>query len=178
MFELDLESLNYANMKVAGVGGAGGNAINRMIEAGLAGVDFISMNTDAQALDSSKASSKIQIGKNLTKGLGAGSIPEIGRKAIEENRDQVAEAIKGANMVFVTAGMGGGTGTGAAPIVAEIAKESGALSIGVVTKPFTFEGSRRRRGAEEGIAHLKEKVDTLLVIPNDRLLAICDRNVS
>src|SRR5574341_1425477 len=178
MFELDLESLNYANMKVAGVGGAGGNAINRMIEAGLAGVDFISMNTDAQALDSSKASSKIQIGKNLTKGLGAGSIPEIGRKAIEENRDQVAEAIKGANMVFVTAGMGGGTGTGAAPIVAEIAKESGALTIGVVTRPFTFEGGRRMQSAEAGITQFKEHADTLIAIPNDRLLQIADKRAS
>ncbi len=175
MFELDLESLNYANMKVAGVGGAGGNAINRMIEAGLAGVDFISMNTDAQALDSSKASSKIQIGKNLTKGLGAGSIPEIGRKAIEENRDQVAEAVKGANMVFVTAGMGGGTGTGAAPIVAEIAKESGALTVGVVTKPFEFEGRKRMANALAGIKELKERVDTLIIIPNQRLLSISNK---
>ena len=175
MFELDLESLNYANMKVAGVGGAGGNAINRMIEAGLTGVDFISMNTDAQALDSSKASSKIQIGKHLTKGLGAGSIPEVGRKAIEENRDQVAEAVKGANMVFVTAGMGGGTGTGAAPIVAEIAKESGALTVGVVTKPFEFEGRKRMANALAGIKELKERVDTLIIIPNQRLLSLANK---
>jgi len=175
MFELDLDSLNYANMKVVGVGGAGGNGINRMIEAGLAGVDFISMNTDAQALDSSKATLKIQIGKQLTKGLGAGSIPDVGRRAIEENRDQVAEAIKGANMVFVTAGMGGGTGTGAAPIVAEIAKESGALTVGVVTKPFEFEGRKRMANALAGIKELKERVDTLIVIPNQRLLAIANK---
>lgn len=175
MFELDLDSLNYANMKVVGVGGAGGNGINRMIEAGLAGVDFISMNTDAQALDASKATLKIQIGKELTKGLGAGSIPEVGRRAIEENREQVAEAIKGANMVFVTAGMGGGTGTGAAPIVAEIAKESGALTVGVVTKPFEFEGRKRMANALQGIKELKERVDTLIVIPNQRLLAIANK---
>lgn len=175
MFELDLDSLNYANMKVVGVGGAGGNGINRMIEAGLAGVDFISMNTDAQALDSSKATMKIQIGKELTKGLGAGSIPEVGRRAIEENREQVADAIKGANMVFVTAGMGGGTGTGAAPIVAEIAKESGALTVGVVTKPFEFEGRKRMANALQGIKELKERVDTLIVIPNQRLLTIANK---
>lgn len=175
MFELDLDSLNYANMKVVGVGGAGGNGINRMIEAGLAGVDFISMNTDAQALDSSKATMKIQIGKELTKGLGAGSIPEVGRRAIEENREQVADAIKGANMVFVTAGMGGGTGTGAAPIVAEIAKESGALTVGVVTKPFEFEGRKRMANALAGIKELKERVDTLIIIPNQRLLSIANK---
>ena len=175
MFELDLDSLNYANMKVVGVGGAGGNGINRMIEAGLAGVDFISMNTDAQALDASKATLKIQIGKELTKGLGAGSIPDIGRRVIEESREQVAEAIKGANMVFVTAGMGGGTGTGGAPIVAEIAKESGALTVGVVTKPFEFEGRKRMANALQGIKELKERVDTLIVIPNQRLLTIANK---
>jgi len=175
MFELDLDSLNYANMKVVGVGGAGGNGINRMIEAGLAGVDFISMNTDAQALDASKATLKIQIGKELTKGLGAGSIPDVGRRAIEESREQVAEAIKGANMVFVTAGMGGGTGTGGAPIVAEIAKESGALTVGVVTKPFEFEGRKRMANALQGIKELKERVDTLIVIPNQRLLTIANK---
>src|SRR4030066_742808 len=175
MFELDLDSLNYANMKVVGVGGAGGNGINRMIEAGLAGVDFISMNTDAQALDASKATLKIQIGKELTKGLGAGSIPEVGRRAIEENREQVAEAIKGANMVFVTAGLGSGTGTGAAPIVAEIAKQAGALTVGVVTKPFDFEGKKRMANALQGIKELKERVDTLIVIPNQRLLSIASK---
>ncbi|MDP2960383.1 MAG: cell division protein FtsZ, partial [candidate division Zixibacteria bacterium] len=142
LFELDMGAQEYARMKVVGVGGAGGNAINRMIDATLSGVEFISINTDAQALDNSRASQKIQIGAKLTKGLGAGSIPEVGRRAIEEDRELVAEALNGADMVFITAGMGGGTGTGAAPIVAEIAKELGVLTIAVVTKPFDFEGKK------------------------------------
>ncbi|MCI0530508.1 MAG: cell division protein FtsZ [candidate division Zixibacteria bacterium] len=166
---------NYTDMKVVGVGGAGGNAVNRMIEGGLVGVDFISINTDAQALDHNKATYKIQIGDNVTRGLGAGAIPEVGRRAIEESRDKVAEAIAGANMVFVTAGMGGGTGTGAAPIVAEVAKQSGALTVGVVTKPFEFEGKKRLANAMYGIEELKSRVDTLIIIPNQRLLTVVSK---
>lgn len=162
-------------MKVVGVGGAGGNAVNRMIEAGLAGVDFIAINTDAQVLDCNRATRKIQIGSKLTKGLGAGSIPAVGRKAIEESREEVAEAVAGSNMVFVTAGMGGGTGTGAGPIVAEIAKQAGALTVGVVTKPFDFEGKKRMANALQGIKELKERVDTLIIIPNRRLLSIASK---
>jgi cell division protein FtsZ len=154
-FELDIGAQEYARMKVVGVGGAGGNAINRMIDASLSGVEFISVNTDAQALDNSRSVQKIQIGAKLTKGLGAGSNPEIGRKAIEEDRELVAEALAGTDMVFITAGMGGGTGTGAAPIVAEIAKELGALTIAVVTKPFDFEGKKRIAKALQGIEELK-----------------------
>lgn len=175
MIELDLVNANYTDMKVVGVGGAGGNAVNRMIEAGLLGVDFLSLNTDAQALDCNKATRKIQIGEKLTKGLGAGSIPAIGRKAVEESRELVAEAVAGANMVFVTAGMGGGTGTGAAPLVAEIAKQAGALTVGVVTKPFEFEGKRRLANALQGIKELKERVDTLIIIPNQRLLSVASK---
>ena len=172
------ENNNYmmdgtATIKVIGVGGAGNNAINRMIESGIKGVEFIAINTDRQALQLSKASSKIQIGEKLTRGLGAGANPEIGMQAAE-----VAEMLRGADMVFVTAGMGGGTGTGAAPIVAAAAKELGILTIGVVTKPFTFEGKKRLTQAEKGIANLKEKVDTLVVIPNDKLLQIIDRRTS
>jgi cell division protein FtsZ len=166
---------NYTDMKVVGVGGAGGNAVNRMIEGGLVGVDFISINTDAQALDHNKATYKIQIGDNVTRGLGAGAIPEVGRRAIEESRDKVSEAIAGANMVFVTAGMGGGTGTGAAPIVAEVAKQSGALTVGVVTKPFEFEGKKRLANAMYGIEELKSRVDTLIIIPNQRLLTVVSK---
>ena len=175
MIELDLASNNYTDMKVVGVGGAGGNAVNRMIEARLAGVDFISINTDAQVLDCNRATRKIQIGSKLTKGLGAGSIPAVGRKAIEESRDEVSEAVTGSNMVFVTAGMGGGTGTGAAPIVAEIAKQAGALTVGVVTKPFEFEGKKRMANALQGIKELKERVDTLIIIPNQKLLSIASK---
>jgi len=175
VIELDLASNNYTDMKVVGVGGAGGNAVNRMIEARLAGVDFISINTDAQVLDCNRATRKIQIGSKLTKGLGAGSIPAVGRKAIEESRDEVSEAVTGSNMVFVTAGMGGGTGTGAAPIVAEIAKQAGALTVGVVTKPFDFEGKKRMANALQGIKELKERVDTLIIIPNQKLLSIASK---
>lgn len=174
-FELDNDRENYAKLKVIGVGGAGGNAINHMVDANLLGVDFISINTDAQALDTSKASNRLQIGSRVTKGLGAGANPEIGRRAIEEDRDLVADALKGADMVFVTAGMGGGTGTGAAPIIAEIAKEQGALTVAVITKPFDFEGKKRMARATNGIDELKERVDTLIAIPNQRLLAIVNK---
>jgi len=171
-FELDTNAENFAKMKVAGVGGAGGNAVNRMIDAGLSGVDFISVNTDLQDLENCKATHRLQIGSRITKGLGAGASPEIGRKAIEEDRDVVAESLLGADMIFLTAGMGGGTGTGACPVVAEIAKEQGALTIGVVTKPFEFEGKKRMNRALTGIAELKDKVDTLIIIPNQKLLAL------
>jgi len=173
-FELDFQSL--AQIKVIGVGGGGSNAVNRMIEAGVKGVEFITVNTDAQALNLSKAEHKIQIGEKLTRGLGAGANPEIGKKAAEESREMLENILKGADMVFVTAGMGGGTGTGAAPVIAEVAKSLGALTVGVVTRPFSFEGRRRAMQAENGIAMLKEKVDTLIVIPNDRLLEIVDKN--
>lgn len=169
---------DYANIKVIGIGGGGNNAINRMIELGLKGVDFISVNTDAQALNLSKASSKIQIGEKLTKGLGAGANPEIGKKAAEENVNDIEEILKGADMIFVTAGMGGGTGTGAAPIVAEISKNLGILTVGVVTKPFSFEGKKRMANAECGIDELKNHVDTLITIPNDRLLSIAEKKTS
>ncbi len=177
------EELNYmmdgtATIKVIGVGGAGNNAVNRMIEAGIKNVEFISVNTDRQALNLSKASSKIQIGEKLTRGLGAGANPDIGTQAAEESRAEIAEVLKGADMVFVTAGMGGGTGTGAAPIVAATAKELGILTIGVVTKPFTFEGKKRLAQAERGVASLKGRVDTLVVIPNDKLLQVIDRKTS
>jgi len=167
-----------ASIKVVGVGGGGSNAINRMISAGLRGVEFIALNTDAQALRMADAPSKIQIGEKLTKGLGAGANPEIGKKAAEESREQLGQSLEGADMVFITCGMGGGTGTGAAPIIAEIAKEQGALTVGVVTKPFAFEGRRRMAQADQGIAALKDKVDTLIVIPNDRLLQVVERNTS
>ena len=167
-----------ATIKVIGVGGAGNNAVNRMIEAGIKGVDFIAVNTDRQALQKSKASAKIQIGEKITRGLGAGANPDIGAQSAEENKSEIAETLRGADMVFVTAGMGGGTGTGAAPIVAQAAKEMGILTIGVVTKPFTFEGKKRLSQAERGIESLKSKVDTLVVIPNDKLLQIIDRKTS
>ena len=169
---------NQAKMRVVGVGGAGGNAVNRMIEAGLQGVEFIAINTDAQVLELSQAPRRIQIGQSVTKGLGAGASPEVGYQAIEEDRDQVAEALAGSDMVFVTAGMGGGTGTGAGPVVAEIAREAGALTVGIVTKPFTMEGIPRMRNADAGIASLKEHVDTLIVIPNQRLLAVSSRETT
>ena len=180
---MDNDELNYmmdgtATIKVIGVGGAGNNAVNRMIEAGIKNVEFIAVNTDRQTLNSSKAGSKIQIGEKLTRGLGAGANPDIGAQAAEESRAEIAEILKGADMVFVTAGMGGGTGTGAAPIVAATAKELGILTIGVVTKPFTFEGKKRLAQAERGIASLKGKVDTLVVIPNDKLLQVIDRKTS
>ena len=167
MFEQDYENATFAQIKVIGVGGAGCNAINRMVQYGLRGVEFIAVNTDRQALYLSKSEAKIQIGEKLTRGLGAGADPEIGRKAADESRELLVEAIKGADMVFITAGMGGGTGTGAASIVAECAKELGVLTVGVVTKPFTFEGKVRMRNAEIGIAALKPVVDTLITIPND-----------
>ena len=167
-----------ATIKVIGVGGAGNNAVNRMIEAEIKGVDFISVNTDRQALQVSKAKTKIQIGEKITRGLGAGANPDVGAQAAEESKAEVAEVLRGADMVFVTAGMGGGTGTGAAPIVAQAAKEMGILTIGVVTKPFKFEGKKRLSQAERGIESLKGKVDTLVVIPNDKLLQIVDRKTS
>ncbi len=170
---------NYlAIIKVVGIGGGGVNAVNRMIEVGLKGVEFIAINTDAQALLMSDADVKLDIGRELTRGLGAGANPEVGTKAAEDHADEIEEVIKGADMVFVTAGEGGGTGTGGAPVVARIARSLGALTIGVVTRPFAFEGRRRANSAEEGIAQLREEVDTLIVIPNDRLLSISDRSVS
>ncbi len=169
-FGLDFESSQPAQLKVVGVGGAGNNAVNRMIQYGLKGVEFISVNTDKQALDNSRAGQKVQIGVKATKGLGAGADPEVGRKAAEESRELITEAIKDSDLVFITAGMGGGTGTGAAPIVAACAKELGILTIGVVTKPFGFEGKVRMNNAINGITNLKENVDTLIIIPNDRLL--------
>ncbi|WP_131104173.1 cell division protein FtsZ [Ornithinimicrobium sufpigmenti] len=170
---------NYlAVIKVVGIGGGGVNAINRMIEVGLKGVEFIAINTDAQALLMSDADVKLDVGRELTRGLGAGADPEVGRRAAEDHTEEIEEALRGADMVFVTAGEGGGTGTGGAPVVAKIAKSLGALTIGVVTRPFTFEGRRRANQAESGIASLREEVDTLIVIPNDRLLSISDRTVS
>ncbi|SMB96416.1 cell division protein FtsZ [Desulfonispora thiosulfatigenes DSM 11270] len=178
MLELDVDIQQIAQIRVIGVGGGGNNAVNRMIESGLQGVEFISVNTDAQALQLSKCETKVQIGDKLTRGLGAGANPEIGHKAAEESKEEIMKALKGADMVFVTAGMGGGTGTGAAPVVAAIAKELGAVTVGVVTKPFTFEGRKRAKQAVQGIANLKEKVDTLITIPNDRLLQVVDKNTS
>ena len=177
IFEFEENASQNARMKVVGVGGGGGNAVNRMIEEHLEGVEFISINTDAQTLLSSKSDVKVQIGKKLTRGLGAGARPEIGRQAIEENRDEVARALSGADLVFVTCGMGGGTGTGAAPIVAELAKEVGALTVGIVTKPFLFEGRKRMRQAEMGIAEMRKYVDTMIVVPNERLLAVVGKGI-
>ncbi|HEY8532167.1 MAG TPA: cell division protein FtsZ, partial [Limnochorda sp.] len=178
MLEPERANGAYATIKVVGVGGGGGNAINRMIEAGLQGVEFISMNTDAQALSISKAPRKVQLGEKLTKGLGAGSNPEIGEKAAEESREQIREVLEGADMVFITAGMGGGTGTGGAPIVAQVAREVNALTVAVVTRPFTFEGRRRAQQAEAGIEKLEAQVDTLITIPNDRLLQVVEKKTS
>ncbi|WP_194190256.1 cell division protein FtsZ [Clostridium chrysemydis] len=175
-FEVDMQELT--NIKVIGCGGAGSNAVNRMIVEGLKNVEFIAINTDKQALMLSHANQKIQIGEKLTKGLGAGANPEIGQKAAEESREEITAAIKGANMVFITAGMGGGTGTGSAPVVAEIAKSLDILTVGVVTKPFPFEGKRRMRHAEMGIANLKAAVDTLVIIPNERLLLMADKKTT
>uniref|UniRef100_UPI00266ECAE6 cell division protein FtsZ n=1 Tax=uncultured Megasphaera sp. TaxID=165188 RepID=UPI00266ECAE6 len=164
-----------ANIKVIGVGGGGNNAVNRRIEAGLQGVQFISVNTEDQVLEVSKADVKIQIGEKLTRGLGAGANPQVGEQAALESKEDIIKALQGADMVFVTAGMGGGTGTGAAPIVAECAKDLGALTVAVVTKPFSFEGKRRKEQAEKGTAYLKEKVDTIITIPNDKLLQMIDK---
>ncbi|AKM18439.1 cell division protein FtsZ [Geobacillus sp. FSL K6-0789] len=176
MLEFETTVDQLATIKVIGVGGGGNNAVNRMIEHGVQGVEFIAVNTDAQALNLSKAPTKLQIGAKLTRGLGAGANPEVGKKAAEESKEQIEEALRGADMVFVTAGMGGGTGTGAAPVIAQIARELGALTVGVVTRPFTFEGRKRATQAASGIAAMKEAVDTLIVIPNDRLLEIVDKN--
>ncbi len=179
MFELtDVCIENSARIKVIGVGGGGGNAVNTMISYSLRGVDFIIANTDAQALGASGAPNKIQIGMEITRGLGAGSNPEIGRKSALESRDQIQKQLAGADMIFVTAGLGGGTGTGAAPVIAELARESGALTVAVVTKPFLFEGKKRNTQADEGIAQLRENVDTLIVVPNQRLLSLGGRNLS
>lgn len=175
MLEFDMDLDQFASIKVIGVGGGGNNAVNRMITSGLKGVEFVAINTDAQALVHALAQQRIQIGEKLTKGLGAGANPEIGEKAAQESREEIIKALRGADMVFVTAGMGGGTGTGAAPVVAECAKEVGALTVGVVTKPFAFEGRRRQSQAERGTAKLKEKVDTLITIPNDRLMQVVDK---
>ncbi|MBN2710678.1 MAG: cell division protein FtsZ [Calditrichaceae bacterium] len=176
MIQFDASVEQTARIKVIGVGGAGGNALNGMIEAGLTGVEFIAVNTDAQDLGKNKASNRLQIGKNLTKGLGAGANPEVGFKAIEEDKESVIEALNGADMVFVTCGMGGGTGTGAAPIICEIAKDLGALTVGITTQPFSFEGLIRARNASKGIEAMRERVDTMLVIPNDRIFNIIEKN--
>jgi cell division protein FtsZ len=178
VLEFDIDVNPIAQIKVVGVGGAGNNAVNRMIAAGLKGVEFYSINTDKQALYLSQAPNKIQIGEKLTKGLGAGANPDMGKKAAEESHDDIKKMLEGADLVFVTAGMGGGTGTGAAPVVAQIAKELGILTVGVVTKPFGFEGKVRKMQAERGLGDLKDKVDTLVTIPNDRLLQIVDKKAS
>ena len=174
-FTFDSDDNKNAVIKVIGVGGAGGNAVNRMIDDGVQGVSFVAANTDVQALNSNKAENKIQLGPKLTRGLGAGSHPEVGQKAAEESEQTIEDALKGADMIFITAGMGGGTGTGAAPIVAKIARETGALTVGVVTRPFTFEGPKRSKNAAEGIAQLKQYVDTLVIIANNRLLEMVDK---
>lgn len=178
IFEFEETPIRNARMKVVGVGGAGGNAVNRMIDEDLEGVEFISMNTDGQALKSSRAQITLQIGKKLTRGLGAGARPEVGRQALAESEEEVRRALEGADLVFVTAGMGGGTGTGAGPLVAEIARDMGALTIGVVTKPFSFEGKKRERQAMQGLAELRRCVDTLILVPNDRLLAVVPKGTS
>jgi cell division protein FtsZ len=178
LLEFDIDTEQFAQIKVIGVGGGGNNAVNRMIQSGLRGVEFIAVNTDKQALFLSKANTKIQIGEKLTKGLGSGANPEVGERAAEESKDEIAQSIKGADMVFVTAGMGGGTGTGAAPVVAQVAKEMGILTVGVVTKPFMFEGRKRMQYAEHGLENLKDVVDTLVTIPNDRLLQVSEKKTS
>jgi cell division protein FtsZ len=178
IFEFEEGAAQNARMKVIGVGGGGNNAVNRMIAEDLDGVEFIAVNTDAQALKLAQAQLKLQIGKKLTRGLGAGARPEIGRQAIEESRDEVAKVLDGADLVFITAGMGGGTGTGAAPIIAEIARELGALTIGVVTKPFLFEGKKRMQQAELGLSELKRCADTVIVVPNERLLSVVGKTTS
>ena len=176
--QMSLAVNNVADIKVVGVGGGGGNAVNRMIKAGLSGVDFWAMNTDNQVLEMSLAQNRIRLGGKLTCGLGAGGDPSVGEKAAEETRDQIVQALDNADMVFITAGMGGGTGTGAAPVVAKIAKELGALTIGVVTKPFSFEGKRRMNQALQGLEKLKETVDALIVIPNDKLIEVVERRTT
>lgn len=178
MLDFDVQDKDLCNIKVIGCGGGGNNAVNRMIEEGLKNVEFIGINTDKQALALSKASQKIQLGEKLTRGLGAGANPEIGRKAAEESKEEIVQVLKGADMVFITAGMGGGTGTGAAPVVAEIAKSMGILTVGVVTKPFQFEGRKRMLHAESGIKALKDSVDTLVTIPNERLLTMVDKKTT
>lgn len=176
-FEFEESAAQNARMKVVGVGGGGGNAVNRMIEEHLEGVEFISVNTDAQALMNSKADVKIQIGKKLTRGLGAGARPEIGRQAVEENREDTKRVLGNADLVFVTCGMGGGTGTGAAPVICQLAREGGALTVGIVTRPFLFEGRKRMRQAEEGIAEMRKHVDTMIIVPNERLLAVVGKGI-
>lgn len=176
-FELEESAPQNARMKVVGVGGGGGNAVNRMIEEHLEGVEFISVNTDAQALMNSRADVKIQIGKKLTRGLGAGAKPEIGRQAMEENREDTKRVLANADLVFVTCGMGGGTGTGAAPVICQLAREAGALTVGIVTRPFLFEGRKRMRHAEEGIAEMRKHVDTMIIVPNERLLAVVGKGI-
>jgi cell division protein FtsZ len=178
VFELDIDNTSTAKLKVIGCGGAGGNAVNRMIGAGLRGVEFISANTDVQALNQSLAPTRIQIGQHATRGLGSGGDPSQGRRAAEEDEQTIGDSLADSDMVFITAGMGGGTGTGSAPVVARLAKQTGALTVAVVTKPFVFEGRRRMRQAEEGLAELRAEVDTLIVIPNERLLAIVDKSTS
>jgi cell division protein FtsZ len=178
MFELEIDSTASAKLKVIGVGGAGGNAVNRMIGAGLRGVDFIVANTDVQALNQSLAPTRIQIGKVATRGLGSGGDPSQGRRAAEEDEQTLQDALSDSDMVFITAGMGGGTGTGAAPVVASMARQTGALTVAVVTRPFTFEGRRRMRQADEGLSELRAEVDTLIIIPNERLLAVVDKGTS
>jgi len=177
MKEIKPEFETYARIKVVGVGGGGNNAISRMMEANLKGIDFIAINTDAQDLHHCKVTEKLHIGKNLTRGLGAGMNPDVGRQAAEENKDELQDALKGSDMVFVTCGLGGGTGTGAAPIIAEAAKEAGALTVAVVTKPFAFEGLQRKRIAEEGLENLKNQVDTIITIPNDKILSAIDKKI-
>ena len=178
IFEFEDTPILTARMKVVGVGGAGGNAVNRMVDEDLEGVEFITMNTDAQALKGSRAQVTLQVGKKLTRGLGAGARPEVGRQAIAESEDEVRRVLEGADLVFITAGMGGGTGTGAAPIIGEIAREMGALTIGIVTKPFSFEGKKREGQSEQGLAELRRTVDTMIVVPNDRLLSVVPRGTS
>ena len=178
MLDFDMDHEEFAKIKVAGIGGGGNNAVNRVINAGVKGVEFVAVNTDRQALKNSLAETKIQIGEKVTKGLGAGANPEIGEQSAEESLDEIREALQGADMVFITAGMGGGTGTGAAPIIADVARDLGALTVGVVTRPFSFEGARRMKQAEKGIDALKGKVDTLVIIPNDRLFSISDKKTT
>jgi cell division protein FtsZ len=178
IFEYEESPVQNARMKVVGVGGGGGNAVNRMIDEDLEGVEFISVNTDSQALKNSKSGVKIQIGKKLTRGLGAGARPEIGRAALEESADEIRKVLEGSDLVFITAGMGGGTGTGAAPLIGEMAREMGALTIAIVTRPFLFEGKKRMRQAEQGLAELKKAVDTMIVVPNERLLSVVGKGTS
>ncbi|NLY10006.1 MAG: cell division protein FtsZ [Tissierellia bacterium] len=178
MFDFDIDVDQFAKIKVIGVGGGGNNAVNRMVDSGVKGIEFIAVNTDKQALATSRAEGKLQVGIKVTKGLGAGANPEIGQLSAEENRAEIKEMLEGADMVFITAGMGGGTGTGGAPIIAEVARELGILTVGVVTKPFLFEGLKRKKQADLGIEALKDKVDTLVTIPNDKLLEIADRKTT